>query len=111
MTDCIYPLEVMRTRIIEQKLVGKGISNVNLHIPSTSLQSCFRDIFVNPWILVFGCGFQPSLVKVILYIGIKDMLYHPLKSFALSQETKNKRWQLEDNEYPLRVTYITLEKS
>ncbi len=94
----IYPLEVLRTRIIEKKLVNKLVPDVKLQIPPASLESCLRDVFVNPWILIFGSGFQPSLMKVILYIGLKDMIYNQLKSFAMRQTSRQEyKWQPEDD--------------
>jgi len=48
----------------------------------------------------FGSGFYASIIKVILYIALKDVTYNQLKAIATRRKViqQYKRWQPEDEE-------------
>ena len=69
-TTLVYPIDLVRTRIIQDKqMLGKEIS----------IYKCIRDLIKNEGILSLYKGFSPAIISAPFYIGLSLANYQYLK--------------------------------
>lgn len=69
-TSFVYPIDLIRTRIIQDKqMLGKEIS----------IYKCVRDLIKNEGILSLYKGFSPAIISAPFYIGLSLANYQYLK--------------------------------
>ena len=69
-TSIVYPIDLIRTRIIQDKqMLGKEIS----------IYKCIRDLIKNEGILSLYKGFSPAIISAPFYIGLSLANYQYLK--------------------------------